>query len=126
MELGTATRHGLGAASFLLVLEPLVENQGICRQRHAVQINDFSIDSQLDLGGVGPPVSIRLFRILGWHLAFSLLVQWRSANVNARGLDHKKIGLRTAHQNDGRSFAFDLQKMRPAASKSSRFMKGIM
>jgi hypothetical protein len=36
----------------LRVLEPLVDNRGIGWQRNSVQIDDFSIDDQLDSGKV--------------------------------------------------------------------------
>src|SRR5204862_6481824 len=42
---------------------------------------------------------------------------WRTANTNSGRVDPEKCGVRTAHQNDGSSFALHLQEMRPGSLK---------
>ena len=45
-------RPALGSSFFLPVLRPLVNDRGICWERNAVQVDDISVDNQLDISCV--------------------------------------------------------------------------
>ena len=111
-------RSGPSTRFVIPVLEPLVDNRHIGRESNAVQIHDIAIHHQLEEAGVHPALSGvagARERDLGQDPICCLTR--RSVDANSRVKGHAKSGVRTTHQQDGCSFASDLQEMRPGRFK---------
>ena len=96
-------------------LEPLINDQSVGGKGNAVQVNDLSINNQLDVDGLFPASTSDLFsRNRGFALGWSV-----DANTRARTVAQPKTW--TAPQNDGCPLALDLQDVRPCRLKFFSF-----